>query len=122
MGLLTLQGGFLPGDEEHRMLTLRTKDLVETLGGCMAYVPVQSRHSPLPDVIAMPVKGRMGYRLFAEIEFSTANDTKAIEMKLSRAWGQDAVPLLVFSKGLPQQPATTDIGKRRSYCCSMKMM
>jgi hypothetical protein len=63
----------------------------------VAYVPVQGRNSSLPDVIAMPVKGRKGYRLFAEIEFSTAYNAKAIEMKLERAWAQDAIPILVFN-------------------------
>ena len=95
--LLSLQGGFQAGGEEHRMMALRAKDLLETLGGYVAYIPVQLEKESHPDIIAMPVRGKEGYKLFVEIEFSTGYNAKSIQKKLDRAWSQAAVPVLVFN-------------------------
>ena len=110
--LLRLQGGFLAGDQEHRMMALRTKDLLETLGGYVAYIPVQGDHASLPDVMAMPVRGKKGHRIFAEIEYSTSYDAKGIEMKLDRAWSQDALPVLVFYDRIRAERCFENYGDR----------
>lgn len=95
--MISLQGGLLAGHEEHRMIALRFKDTLETLGGYLACLPVQRSNVQQPDVIAVPVNGREGYRLHAEIEISTAYTRGNIGRKVEHAWANNAIPILVFT-------------------------
>lgn len=93
--LLVLQGESKAGGEEHRLMALRAKDLLETYG-YIAYILAQRMAVSSPDMIAIPANGHLGRRLLVEIEHAANEMHSSFETKLTRARREESVLVLVF--------------------------